>query len=238
MSVALITGASSGIGLATTRLLALQGLTVVGVSRSGREGTLPIDVSTERGCDEAVHAARSEGQLTRLVLAAGVGSYMETDIGTQTTESWRTSMAIHLDSPFFTIRAAWPDLKEHGGRIVLVSSTAATSGAPANSAYSAAKAGILGMMRSIAQDGAPYGITCNAVLPGWVRSEMSEAHAAVDAERLGVSVDQIWAERAAEYAAGRVVEADEVAAAIAFFCSEQSSGISGEEVRVALGGAW
>lgn len=238
MTVALVTGASSGIGLATARLLASQGIDVVGVSRSGREGTLPIDVATEDGCVQAVAAARERGRLTRLVLAAGIGSHMETDVGGLPTAVWRESMAIHLDSPFFAVRAAWPDLVYGGGRIVLVSSTAATTGAASYGAYSAAKAGILGLMRSVAQDGAPHGVTCNAVLPGWVRSEMSEAHAVVDAHERGVTVEEIWAERAAEYAAGRVVEADEVASAIAFLCSDAASGVSGEELRVALGGVW
>lgn len=238
MTVALVTGASSGIGLATARLLASQGVAVVGVSRSGREGTLPIDVSSEDGCEQALAAAREHGRVRCLVLAAGIGSHMETDIGGLPTDVWRESMAIHLDGPFFAIRAAWPDLVAGGGRIVLVSSTAATVGAARYGAYSAAKAGILGLMRSVAQDGAPHGVTCNAVLPGWVRSEMSEAHAQVDARKRGVTVEEIWAERAAEYAAGRVIEADEVAAAIAFLCSDASSGVSGEELRVALGGVW
>jgi NAD(P)-dependent dehydrogenase (short-subunit alcohol dehydrogenase family) len=111
-------------------------------------------------------------------------------------------------------------------------------GAPAFSAYSASKAGLLGMMRSVAQDGAPHGITCNSLLPGWVRSEMTELSAAHDAEQMGISVAEVWKQRDASYAAGRTIEPDEVGNAIAFFCSKQSSGISGEEIRVALGGAW
>ncbi len=239
MSVAIITGASSGIGLATAVSLRAAGLTVVGISRSGREATLPIDVSTEQGCSDAVAAARKHGTISRLVLAAGVGSYQEKPIGEQPVSLWRESMAINLDSPFFMIRAAWPDLVASGhGRVVIVSSTAATTGAPAQSAYSAAKAGVLGLMRSVAQDGAAYGVTCNAILPGWVRSEMSEAHALAEAQTTGKSVEQIWQERADGYAAGRVIEAGEVASAIGFLCSQAASGISGEEIRVALGGVW
>ena len=124
------------------------------------------------------------------------------------------------------------------GRIVVVSSTAATIGAPAQSAYSASKAGVHGLVRSVAQDGAPFGITCNAILPGWVRSVMSEADAVAESGRTGVPVDQIWRDREASYAAGRTVDPEEVASVIGYLVSDEASGISGEEVRVALGGVW
>lgn len=148
-------------------------------------------------------------------------------------------MAINLDSPFMTIREAWSDLIADGaGRIVVVSSTAATYGEAGTTAYSASKAGLLGMMRVVAQDGAPHGLTCNAVLPGWVRTEMSERSAAANAARTGRTADEVWHERAAAYAAGRVVDPEEVGEVIAFLCSRAASGVSGEELRVALGGVW
>ena len=112
---------------------------------------------------------------------------MERPIWDQPVALWRESLAIHLDAPFHLIRFAFPDLRAAGaGRIVVVSSTAATVGAPAQSAYSAAKAGVLGLVRSVAQDGAPFGITCNAVLPGWVRSAMSEADAQAESVEGGI----------------------------------------------------
>ena len=235
----LVTGASSGIGLAAARIIAAQEQEVVGISRSGREGTLQADISTEEGCRTAIELAGERGPIRALVLSAGVGSSKEQSIGEQPPEIWRESMALNLDSPFHMIRLAWPDLQAAGdGRIVLLSSTAATFGAPALSAYSAAKAGLLGLMRSVAQDGAPFGITCNAVLPGWVRSEMSETSAKAEATETGRTVDEVWADRAAGYAAGRTIEPDEVGHVIAFLASRKSSGISGEEIRVALGGAW
>jgi NAD(P)-dependent dehydrogenase (short-subunit alcohol dehydrogenase family) len=124
------------------------------------------------------------------------------------------------------------------GRVVMVSSTAGQVGAPRMSAYSASKAGLLGLMRAVAHDLAPHGGTCNAVLPGWVRTEMAERSAAREAERRGVTVDQVWEDRAAEYPEGRVVRAEEVASTIAFLASEKGSGINGQAVTVALGGYW
>lgn len=239
MAVALVTGASTGIGLAAARALRAAGETVVGISRSGREGTEVADLSTEAGVRKAVAIARRQGPIRSLVLNAATGSARDGSVAELAPEDWRETMAINLDSPFLTMREAWADLIADGaGRIVIVSSTAATVGAPGMTAYSASKAGLLGMMRVVAQDGAPYGLTCNAVLPGWVRTEMSERSAVATAERSGQSIAEVWAERNAGYAAGRVVEPEEVGDVIAFLCSRTASGVSGEELRVALGDVW
>lgn len=209
------------------------------MSRSGRADTVTADLATAEGCAAAIAAARADAPIDALVLSAGIGSAAERAVGEQPDDVWEATMALNLDAPFRLIRAAWPDLVASGsGRIVIVSSTSATYGEPRNTAYSASKAGVLGLMRAVAQDGAPHDITCNAVLPGWVRSEMSDRSAAAEAERTSRTVDDVWREREAAYAAGRVVEADEVAEVIAFLCSRASRGVSGEAIRVALGDAW
>jgi len=239
LPVALVTGASTGIGLAAARIMQAAGFDVVGISRSGREGTVVADLSTEQGVQEAVARARERGPIRALVLNAATGSARDGAPADLTAADWRETMAINLDSPFLMIREAWDDLAADGaGRIVLVSSTAATVGAAGMTAYSASKAGILGLMRVVAKEGAPVGITCNAVLPGWVRTEMSERSAVATAEREGRTVASVWAEREAGYAAGRVVDPAEVGHVIAFLASPQASGVSGEELRVALGEVW
>ena len=88
------------------------------------------------------------------------------------------------------------------------------------------------------QDLARFGITCNAVLPGWVRTAMAERSAERAAERRGVTVAEIWAAREAEYPARRVLSPEEVAAVVVFLASEEASGVNGEAVTVALGGLW
>ena len=104
------------------------------------------------------------------------------------------------------------------------------------SAYNSSKAGLLGLMQSVAEDCGEFGITSNAVLPGWVRTEMAEKHAAAEALERDVSTEQVWQERAALYRAGRVATPDEVAVMIAFLASDEVSGVSGEAIRVSLGG--
>jgi NAD(P)-dependent dehydrogenase (short-subunit alcohol dehydrogenase family) len=93
-------------------------------------------------------------------------------------------------------------------------------------------------MRSVAQDAGPYGVTSNAVLPGWVRTEMAERSVAAQAKQRGVDPEELWKEKAASYPAGRVVTMDEVAEAIAFLAGDGASGINSEEVTVALGSHW
>jgi 3-hydroxybutyrate dehydrogenase len=238
MTVAIVTGASSGIGRACAALLRSRH-DVLGTSRSGSGGTFAADLATEEGCRSVIEEAQTRGPVGVLVCSAGIGSYMERPIWEEPVELWRQSFAIHLDAPFHLIRLVFPEMMAaRHGRIVVVSSTAATIGAPAQAAYSASKAGVHGLVRSVAQDGAPFGITCNAVLPGWVRSVMSEADAEAESARTGVPVDEVWRAREASYAAGRTVDPVEVASMIGYLVSDEASGISGEEVRVALGGVW
>src|SRR5204863_7282757 len=133
-------------------------------------------VASEEGCERVVVAARSRlGPVEMLVLNAGIGSGHERAIWEQDPAVWRETMAVNLDGPFFLTRLAAADMKERGwGRIVMVSSTSGELGSPRCSAYTASKHGLMGLMRAVAQDLGPYGVTCNAVLPGWVRTEMAE----------------------------------------------------------------
>ena len=248
--VAIVTGAGRGIGRGTALALASRGARVLGVSRTKDElaslaDEAPIEViaesvATEEGCEHVVAEARRRlGPVEILVLNAGIGSGHEREIWAQETSVWRETMAVNLDGPFFLSRAVSADMKEGGwGRIVMVSSTSGEIGSPRCSAYTASKHALMGLMRAVAQDLGPYGTTCNAVLPGWVRTEMAERSARIEAERRGVAVDEVWAERAAVYPENRVVTPEEVAEVIAFLASDAGSGVNGEGVTVALGGLW
>jgi NAD(P)-dependent dehydrogenase (short-subunit alcohol dehydrogenase family) len=248
--VAIVTGAGRGIGRATALALASRGARVLGVSRTEAElaslaEEAPVEViaesvATEEGCERIVAEARRRlGPVEILVLNAGIGSGHEREIWAQETNVWRESMAVNLDGPFFLCRAAAHDMKEGGwGRIVMVSSTSGEKGSPRTSAYTASKHGLMGLMRSVAQDLGPHSATCNAVLPNWVRTEMAERSARIEAERRGSTVEEVWTERAAGYPGNRVVTPEEVAEVIAFLASDAASGVNGEGVTVALGGLW
>jgi NAD(P)-dependent dehydrogenase (short-subunit alcohol dehydrogenase family) len=176
------------------------------------------------------------GPIEVLVCNHGLGSAHERVVWEQEPDVWSESMRINLDGPFHLSRLVMPGMIERQyGRVVYTSSTSALVAEHAGSAYNSSKAGLLGLMRSVATDGGAYGITSNAVLPGWVRTEMAERHARAEASDRGITAEQVWEERAALYPAGRVATPEEVAAMIAFLASEESSGVSGEAISVALG---
>lgn len=244
--VALVTGAGRGIGRATALLLAARGARVMCVARSGdelRAVGLPCttaDLGTPEGCESAVAAAEQQlGPVDILVCNHGIGSAFDRVVWEQDRERYRQSMAINLDGPFYLSQRVLPGMVERRyGRLVYTSSTAGLVAEPAGVAYNISKHGLLGLMRSVATDGGPYGITANAVLPGWVRTEMAETSAREEARERDVTIEQVWKERAALYPAGRVATPEEVAATIAFLAAEESSGVSGEAIRVALGSIW
>ncbi len=244
--VALITGGGRGIGRVTAELLASRGAKVMCVARSqqdlagvGLEYSV-ADLGSPEGCAHAVAEAELRlGPIEILVCNHGIGSAHERVVWEQQPDVWSETMRVNLDGPFHLSRLVLQGMiKRQFGRIVYTSSTSGLVAEHAGSAYNSSKHGLLGLMRSVAVDGGPYGITSNAVLPGWVRTEMAERSARQEAKDRGITADEVWEQRATAYPAGRVATPQEVAATIAFLASEESSGVSGEAVRVALGSMW
>ncbi len=241
--VALITGGGRGIGRATAELLASRGARVMCVARSQQEleavglEYAVADLGSPDGCAHAVaEAAERLGPVEILVCNHGIGSAHERVVWEQEPEVWNETMRINLEGPFHLSKLVLPKMIERKyGRVIFTSSTAGLVAEHAGSAYTSSKHGLLGLMRSVAEDAGSYGITSNAVLPGWVRTEMAERSARHEAKDRGITTEQVWEERAALYPAGRVATPKEVAEMIAFLASEESSGVSGEAIRVALG---
>lgn len=241
--VALITGGSRGIGLATATLLASRGARVMCVARCQQELAeigleySVADLGTAEGCAKAVAEAEQRlGPVEILVCNHGIGSAHERVVWEQDPDVWNETMRTNLDGPFHLSRLVLQGMiKRRYGRIVYTSSTAGLVAEHAGSAYTSSKHGLLGLMRAVAQDSGSYGVTSNAVLPGWVRTEMAERSARQEAKDRSITTDQVWEERAALYPPGRVATPQEVAEVIAFLASEESSGVSGEAIRVALG---
>jgi NAD(P)-dependent dehydrogenase (short-subunit alcohol dehydrogenase family) len=248
---ALVTGAGKGIGRATALALAARGYSVLATARTeadlqslAESAPAPVEylvgaVDTAAGCERvAAEAIRRLGQVDILVNNAGVDPG-EPRIWEQDPDTWRRVMAVNLDAPFHLTRLLSGGMVERRwGRIVMVSSTAGAAGGPCMAAYCASKSGVLGLMRSVALDVAPYGVTCNSVAPGWVRVGMAEDAAQREAAQRGISAREVWNERERSYAAGRVVEAEEVASVIGFLVSDEASAVNGETVTVALGEVW
>jgi NAD(P)-dependent dehydrogenase (short-subunit alcohol dehydrogenase family) len=248
--VAIVTGASKGIGRATAVALAQRGARVLAVGRSesdlatlasetGAE-VLAVSLATTEGCERTVEEAhRRLGPVDILVNNAGIDLDGGRAIWEQRVEDWEQTLALNLHAPFTLTRLVSGEMVRRGwGRVVMVGSTAGQVAAPGMTAYCTSKHGLVGLMRAVAQDVAPFGVTCNAVMPGWVKTAAADRSASAEAQASGRSVEEIWAQRAASYPAGRVLVPGEIAEVIAFLASDAASGVNGEPVTVALGGLW
>ncbi|MTV27060.1 SDR family oxidoreductase [Nitriliruptoraceae bacterium ZYF776] len=236
-TVALVTGGSGGIGAATCRALASAGRTVLvgyGGSREAAEkvaADLPaaeavhLDVTDEDSVAAAVAHATELGTLDTVVNNAGIA---DDDLLLRLTpERFDRTLQVNLRGAYLVSRAALrPMLRARTGRIVNVASVVALRGNAGQTAYAAAKAGLIGFSKSLAREVARKQVTVNVVAPGFVATAMTEALPDAAREALIDLAPN-----------GRAVEADEVAAAIAFLASDAAAAITGVVLPVDGGAA-
>ena len=153
---------------------------------------------------------------------------------------WHRVIDTNLNGNYRTIRRCLGGMIERGwGRIVVIASTAASVGAPANAAYCASKSGILGLMRCVAIEGAPHGVTCNAISPGYVETPMANTHFQHAVERGDApSVEAAKAAAVAAYPQGRFIEPEEIASTAAYLCRDEAARITMEDIRISGGALW
>jgi NAD(P)-dependent dehydrogenase (short-subunit alcohol dehydrogenase family) len=238
--VALVTGASSGIGRAAAVRLAAQGAQVVAIARrADRLSELamqcpgirpfPADVTDHPALSRCVDDTVAQyGRIDILVNNAGMSYYKR--LLESTLTEWRQTMAVNLEAMYVLARWVVPHMRQqHYGRIVNISSIQATATEAVVGPYAATKGGISAWSRSLAVDLAEYGILVNVVAPGFIRTEMS----VID------GVDETESELFREWYAGRrkiplarAGEPEEIAAAIAFLCGDQCTYITGQTLVV------
>lgn len=209
---ALVTGAARGIGAAVARRLAADGFEV-----------LTLDIHD--GCAITLDVSSDPFPALEDVAVCVANAAITTTIAPahrMTEEQWRRDIDVNLTGAFRTVRACLGGMRERrAGRVVLISSVAAVSGLPGQVAYAASKAGLLGMMRTLASENAALGITANAVLPGLVATEQVQAMPAEVRERV-----------LGQLPSGRMVEPEEIAATVAFLAGADAAQISGQAIAV------
>lgn len=243
--IALVTGAARGIGAAIAERLARDGCdvaildldeaacadTVAEVEALGRRAlAVAVDVADEGSVEHAVAAVEAAlGPPAVLVNNAGI--LRERTVAKMSLEDWQIVQDVNLRGVFLMCRAVQGGMRARGnGRIVNLASIAAL-GAHGQANYAAAKAGVIGLTKSLALELGKSGITANVVAPGFVVTPMT----AGVAERLGLSFDAMVAEVVRDIPVGRPGHPDDIANAVSFFADERSSFVTGQVLYVAGG---
>jgi 3-oxoacyl-[acyl-carrier protein] reductase len=242
---AIVTGGARGIGAAIAKRLSADGFAVAVLdldeaacapvvseieAAGGRALAVGVDVSDEEGVAAAVTRVAEElGGPTVLVNNAGITR--DNLLFKMTTDDWDSVMNVHLRGSFLMSRAAQKYMTEaKWGRIVNLSSVSAL-GNRGQANYSAAKAGLQGFTKTLAFELGKFGVTANAIAPGFIETEMTAA----TAERVGVPFEDFKAAAAKQIPVARVGQPEDIAAMVSFFAREEAGFVSGQVVYVAGG---
>ena len=243
--VAIVTGAARGIGAAIALRLAADGNAVAVVDLDEASTSSTVDAIRAAGgratgigadvADEALVASAVERTVAELgaptILVNNAGILRDNLLFKMTADDWDAVLNVHLRGAFLMTKAVQAHMVEAGwGRIVNLSSTSAL-GNRGQANYAAAKAGMQGFTKTLAIELGRFGVTANAIAPGFIVTEMT----ASTARRVGMEPDDFFALMAKEIPVGRVGEPADIAAAAAFFASEEASFTSGQVLYVAGG---
>lgn len=246
-AVAFVTGAGRGVGRAIALRLARDGYAVTVAGRSpaaldttadailqasGAALVVTCDVTDRAQVTAAVEQTTAAfGDIDVLVNNAGISA--SAPFTTMPDTLWDETIAVNLTGAYNCMRRIAPGMfARRRGRIINVASTAASTGYPYTAAYVASKHGLLGLTRAVALEARKFGVTVNAVCPGWIDSDMTTASIARIVERTGRSVDQARQTLAAMNNSGRLIAPDEVAAVCAHLASPAAAEVNGEAIDI------
>jgi len=250
--VALVTGASRGIGKSITFELAKAGASLALVSRNEEllkrvsEEARKIgvkclyevfDVSDENRLESFIDDVhRQLGSLD--ILVNNAGAYETSSLANQPLDSWRRLLEINLTAAMRASRAVVPlMIRKNWGRIISVSSISGKTGEPYGAAYSASKFGLIGMSQALALEVAEHGITVNTVCPGWVDTDMAhdQLNSAQWCELNNIPLADSEEIARLSVPQKRLIEPEEVASLVGYLCTEGARGITGQAINICGG---
>jgi 3-hydroxybutyrate dehydrogenase len=236
----IVTGAAGGIGRAIAERLVGDGFRVLGVDLEPADDTpgepFAADLTTRQGNRGAVDAALERfGRLDAIVPNAGFQHVAP--VAEFPEDRWDALLAILLTSPFLLAKYAWPALERSGdGRIVVVASAHGLTASPFKAGYVSAKHGVLGLVKTLALEGAADGILASAVCPAYVRTPLVEAQVADQAKAHGLPEERVLEDVILErQAVKRLIEPEEVADVVAFLLGPGGRSFTGAPVVMDLG---
>jgi 3-hydroxybutyrate dehydrogenase len=237
---ALVTGAAGGIGRAVTARLLEAEIDVLAVDLNpdpdGPGVPYQADLTEAGANQEAVRAALDEfGRLDIVVPNAGLQHVATVEEFPE--ERWQTIVSLLLTSPFLIAKYAWPALRESGaGRYIAIASVHGLVASPYKAAYVSAKHGVLGLVKTLALEGAEHGITATAVCPGYVRTPLVEKQIADQARVHGMPEEEVIEQVIlAPHAVKELIEPAEVAEVVAFLASPAGRAFTGVPVTMDQG---
>ena len=233
-----MTGGGSGIGRGIARAFAEAGEAVTIV---GRRNEALHETDGGRGMHCVVADVTNEAAVEALftkgfdVVVANAGVGRAAPLAEVSLEEWNETLAVNLTGTFLTFRAALRSGMPEGGRLIAVASTQALKGGGRIAAYAASKHGVLGLVRSVAQEVAKSGITCNAICPGFVDTPMADA--AVQSVMEARGLERAAAEKmvVSGNPVGRIIAVDEVASAALYLASKGAAMVNGHALSVSGG---
>jgi len=236
----MVTGAASGIGRAIAERLVEDGVSVVAVDLNpaddGPGESVAADLTTREGNRAAVDAALERfGRLDAVV--ANAGFQHVAPVAEFPEDKWDGLIALLLTSPFLLAKYAWPSLSGSGeGRFIGIASAHALAASPYKAGYVSAKHGLLGLVRTLALEGADQGICATAVCPGFVRTPLVESQIASQAEAHGMEEERVLEDVIlAPHAVKRLIEPSEVANVVSFLMGPGGRPFTGVPVTMDLG---
>ena len=250
---AIVTGGLSGIGLSISKHLLAKGMNVaIGQRRAADTGftdklfsehennlhVATLDVRSEQSVADFVKQTRTRfDNVDILVNSAGVGIHKT--VSGHSLDAWNNVIETNLTGCFLTIRECLPHMIENKwGRIINIASTAARAAMPDFPAYCASKAGLLGLSRAVALEGAPHGVSCVAVSPTWVETDMLQQSVKKQAKTNNTSYETEMENIQKANPQNRLVQTDEIASLVTFLCGETAPALTMEDIQINAGAYW
>lgn len=250
--VAMVTGGASGMGRAMALAFAQAGSDVAIGSRTAltspckaeieargvRAVAVNLDITSANSVLAFYEAVvKTFGKVD--ILANSAGIFAEQTMSGHPDEVWDQVINVNLNGVYRTIKLCLPGMIERKwGRIINIASTAAEVGSPTNAAYCASKAAVVGLTRCVALEGAPYGVTCNAISPGWVETNLGKSWMTEIAQTKGLPFSEYIQEIKQANPQKRIIQPEEIGSLAVFLCRDEALGLTMQNITVSAGSLW